>query len=304
MCWVKVPTPWTIFDEQLGRRPVDRLQHLVDQHLGRRDDRPDHHRMLDEPHQELPKRAAGRAFGEGMLSLGLVGGKSHPGSRLQVDGEPRWQVSARMASPRHNRVRPLPVPINNLTGAAIAGAPNPARDPRGERLRSFSTRFGLLFAVMLVAASGNTAMQSLMPSIGRELRIPDLWMAGAFSLSAVAWVVAAPYWAKLADNRGRRALMRRGLYGFILSSLICGLVLAAGLAGLIAPLIVFVSFTIGRAIYGSGDRPPRPPSRPISRPARKASSAPTRWPPSPRPSGSAPSSARRWRRSSSSSRWA
>ena len=103
---------------------------------------------------------------------------------------------------------------------------------------------------MLVAASGNTAMQSLMPSIGRELRIPDLWMAGAFSLSAVAWVVAAPYWAKLADNRGRRALMRRGLYGFILSSLICGLVLAAGLAGLIAPLIVFVSFTIGRAIYG------------------------------------------------------
>jgi hypothetical protein len=31
---------------------------------------------------------------------------------------------------------------------------------------------------MLIAASGNTAMQSLMPSIGRELRIPDLWMAG------------------------------------------------------------------------------------------------------------------------------
>ena len=32
-------------------------------------------------------------------------------------------------------------------------------------------RFALLFAVMLVAASGNTAMQSLMPAIGRELHI-------------------------------------------------------------------------------------------------------------------------------------
>jgi MFS family permease len=111
-------------------------------------------------------------------------------------------------------------------------------------------RFALLFAVMLVAASGNTAMQSLMPSIGRELGVADLWVAIAFSLSAVIWVVAAPYWAERADHRGRRALMRLGLYGFIVSMLICGGVFAAGLAGLIAPTIVFVIFTFGRALYG------------------------------------------------------
>ena len=35
-------------------------------------------------------------------------------------------------------------------------------------------RFALLFAVMLVAAAGNTAMQSLLPSIGRELGVPDV----------------------------------------------------------------------------------------------------------------------------------
>ena len=38
-------------------------------------------------------------------------------------------------------------------------------------------------------------------------------MAVAFSLSAVLWVVTAPYWARRADQRGRRALMRLGLYG-------------------------------------------------------------------------------------------
>jgi MFS family permease len=111
-------------------------------------------------------------------------------------------------------------------------------------------RFALLFAVMLVAASGNTAMQSLMPSIGRELGVADLWVAVAFSLSAVIWVFAAPYWAERADHRGRRALMRLGLYGFIVSMLICGGVFAAGLAGLIAPAAVFVIFTFGRALYG------------------------------------------------------
>jgi MFS family permease len=111
-------------------------------------------------------------------------------------------------------------------------------------------RFSLLFAVMLVAAAGNTAMQSLMPSIGRELGVDDLWVAVAFSLSAVLWVVAAPHWARRADERGRRALMRLGLYGFISSMLVCGLVLAAGLAGLLAPMAVFVIFMFGRGIYG------------------------------------------------------
>jgi MFS family permease len=111
-------------------------------------------------------------------------------------------------------------------------------------------RFSLLFAVMLVAASGNTAMQSLMPAIGRELGVADLWVAVAFSLSAVIWVLMAPYWARRADHRGRRALMRLGLYGFIASSLICGLILAAGLHGLIPATIVFVVFVFGRAVYG------------------------------------------------------
>jgi MFS family permease len=111
-------------------------------------------------------------------------------------------------------------------------------------------RFALLFAVMLVAASGNTAMQSLMPAIGRELGVADLWVAIAFSLSAVIWVLMAPHWARRADHRGRRALMRLGLYGFIVSALICGGILAAGLHGLIAPTIVFVIFVFGRAIYG------------------------------------------------------
>ncbi|MGA9581541.1 MAG: MFS transporter [Allosphingosinicella sp.] len=111
-------------------------------------------------------------------------------------------------------------------------------------------RFALLFAVMLVAASGNTAMQSLMPAIGRELGVADLWVAVAFSLSAVIWVLMAPYWARRADHRGRRALMRLGLYGFIASSLICGGILAAGLHGLVSATIVFVIFVFGRAVYG------------------------------------------------------
>jgi MFS family permease len=112
-------------------------------------------------------------------------------------------------------------------------------------------RFALLFSVMLVAAAGNTAMQSLLPAIGRELGVADLWVAAAFSLSAVLWVAMAPAWARRADRRGRRALMRLGLAGFIASNLICGGALAFGLAGLAAPALVFAVFMAGRALYGA-----------------------------------------------------
>ena len=112
-------------------------------------------------------------------------------------------------------------------------------------------RFLLLFSVMLVAAAGNTAMQSLLPAIGRELQVADIWVAIAFSLSAVVWVAIAPYWAHRADRRGRRALMRLGLYGFVASMLVCGGVLAAGLHGLLAPTAVFVVFMLGRTLYGA-----------------------------------------------------
>src|SRR5262245_38193387 len=105
-------------------------------------------------------------------------------------------------------------------------------------------RFILLFSVMLVAAAGNTAMQSLLPAIGRNLGVADIWIAVAFSLSAVIWVVIAPYWAHRADSRGRRALMRVGLYGFIASMLICGVVLAIGLHGGLGATAVFIIFML------------------------------------------------------------
>lgn len=111
-------------------------------------------------------------------------------------------------------------------------------------------RMALLFSVMLVAAAGNTAMQSLLPAIGRVLAVPDIWVAIAFSLSAILWVVAAPYWARRADRRGRRALMRLGLYGFITSNLVCGLALAAGLGGHLGVVAVFAIFIFGRTLYG------------------------------------------------------
>ena len=111
--------------------------------------------------------------------------------------------------------------------------------------------FVLLYSAMLVAAAGNTALQSVMPAIGREIGIADIWVAIAFSSSAVLWVSLAPYWAEMSDRHGRKALTLMGIAGFIVSTLLCGLVLLGGLEGLIGGSLTFALFALARAIYGT-----------------------------------------------------
>ncbi len=111
--------------------------------------------------------------------------------------------------------------------------------------------FILLFTAMLVAAAGNTALQSVMPAIGREIGIADLWVALAYTWSAVRWVLLAPYWAAKSDRHGRKNLILLGLGGFIVSMTLCGLTLVAGLGGALAGSATFALFAMFRAIYGS-----------------------------------------------------
>jgi MFS family permease len=89
--------------------------------------------------------------------------------------------------------------------------------------------FLLLYSAMLVASSGNTALQSVMPAIGREIGIADFYVAIAYTWSAVLWVALAPYWAEKSDRHGRKSLTVMGVSGFIVSMLLCGISLFAGL---------------------------------------------------------------------------
>lgn len=111
-------------------------------------------------------------------------------------------------------------------------------------------RLAVLFMVMLVAAAGNTAMQSILPALGTKLGIGDVWVSLAFSWSALLWVLTAPRWARQSDRRGRRALMALGITGFLSSMLLCGLVLWAGLEGAFGAALTFALFALFRSLYG------------------------------------------------------
>jgi len=113
------------------------------------------------------------------------------------------------------------------------------------------SRMALLFMVMLVTAAGNTAMQSVMPSIGTHLQIADVWVSLAYSWSALLWMLLAPFWARRSDRRGRKAMMALGLVGFAVSFALCGAALYAGLTGAISGLSAILLFAAARSLYGS-----------------------------------------------------
>ena len=129
-----------------------------------------------------------------------------------------------------------------------ADSPNPAPAlttsslPRG--------RVFLLFLVVLVTAAGNTAMQSVMPSIGTALKVEDFWISLAYTWSALLWMICAPMWARRSDRRGRKAMMAIGLSGFIASFSICGAILWFGLNGWLSGVATLLLFAAGRSLYG------------------------------------------------------
>lgn len=112
------------------------------------------------------------------------------------------------------------------------------------------SRMALLFMVMLVTAAGNTAMQSVMPSIGTALQVDDVWISLAYSWSALLWVVCAPLWARRSDKRGRKAMMALGLAGFIVSFVLCGAALWFGLSGWLSAFWTLIAFAAARSLYG------------------------------------------------------
>ena len=114
----------------------------------------------------------------------------------------------------------------------------------------FDRRFALMFTVMLTIAAANTALQSVLPALGRLLGVADRAVAVAFSVSGLLWVIAAPLWANRSDRFGRRTMILTGVGAFVVSLGLCGTFLLAGINGWIGGTAAFGCFVLGRMIYG------------------------------------------------------
>ena len=110
--------------------------------------------------------------------------------------------------------------------------------------------FMLLFVATMTAAAGNTALQSVLPAIGRSFELSDTVIAGAFAVSALFWTLTPGLWARLSDVPGRKNMVLLGLAGFTLSMIGIGISVSVGLAGLIGSVTALVFIVVSRSLYG------------------------------------------------------
>ncbi len=112
-------------------------------------------------------------------------------------------------------------------------------------------RFHLLFICLLVVGAGNSMLLAVAPPLVRQLRMPDSSIGWIFSLSALFWVVASPFWGRLSDRVGRRPIAALGLAAYSVSMGLFGAVVLLGLNGVLSGVWLFVSLMSARAIFGA-----------------------------------------------------
>lgn len=110
--------------------------------------------------------------------------------------------------------------------------------------------FPLLYAAILVAATGNLAMMSLFPAIARLSGIPDLAMVTVQSASAALSILATPIWAHRSDRVGRKPIILIGMAGFTIASALTACAIFAAVHHLLPVAVAIAALMGSRAVFG------------------------------------------------------
>ena len=128
----------------------------------------------------------------------------------------------------------------------FAAPPAAATAPIGR-----NRQFKLLWTCMLVIGAGNSMLLAVAPPLVRELHLGDSSVGWIFSLSALLWVLASPYWGRLSDGIGRKPTIAFGLFAYAVSMGAFGTAVMLGQSGALSGFGLFVSLMLARSIFGA-----------------------------------------------------
>lgn len=112
-------------------------------------------------------------------------------------------------------------------------------------------RFLLLFMCLLVIGAGNSMLLAIAPPLVRTLHLSDASIGWIFSLSALIWVVASPFWGRVSDRVGRKPIVALGLAAYAVSMSLFATMTLIGMAGLLSGFGLFLALMLSRSIFGA-----------------------------------------------------
>ena len=127
-----------------------------------------------------------------------------------------------------------------------------------ELLEKNSKILSSLMLIIVFVSMGQSVYWQTMPIIGREFNFTEIEINTLVSLSAAMFIVFTPFWGKLSDKIGRKAVLLIGLSGYVLSNIIFLYSASLGLVGFIAGfplLMILLGARIINSAIGAASRP-------------------------------------------------
>ena len=127
-----------------------------------------------------------------------------------------------------------------------------------QELEKNSQILSSLMLIIVFVSMGQSVYWQTMPIIGREFNFTEIEINTLVSLSAAMFIVFTPFWGKLSDKIGRKAVLLIGLSGYVLSNIIFLYSATLGLVGFIAGfplLMVLLGARIINSAIGAASRP-------------------------------------------------
>ena len=115
-----------------------------------------------------------------------------------------------------------------------------------------------LMLIILFVSMGQSVYWQTMPIIGREFNFSEIEINTLVSISAAMFIIFTPFWGRLSDRIGRKAVLLIGLSGYVLSNLIFLYSASLGLIGYITGfslLMILLMARIVNSAIGAASRP-------------------------------------------------
>ena len=127
-----------------------------------------------------------------------------------------------------------------------------------EAMKSNSKILSSLMLIILFVSMGQSVYWQTMPIIGREFNFTEIEINTLVSISAAMFIIFTPFWGKLSDRIGRKAVLLIGLLGYVFSSMIFIYTASIGLTGLVSGFYLLMILLISRIVnsaIGAASRP-------------------------------------------------
>jgi MFS family permease len=112
--------------------------------------------------------------------------------------------------------------------------------------------------VILFVSMGQSVYWQTMPIIGREFQFTEIEINTLVSISAAMFIMFTPFWGKLSDRIGRKAVLLIGLSGYVFSNIIFLYSASLGLIGAVSGfslLMILLAARIVNSAIGAASRP-------------------------------------------------